>query len=140
MDNKYYGQFIIMQATIETNKQEMKPNKQYPDDKIMKVTEYVKAMIISTFTSMMDHINTLKPSTVKRDSPSFRNLPTWYRITGGIHHWTMETLKKLVACGISNMISDHQNYTKSSSRKNSKETLLWTSRTSTTTPRYVSMW
>ena len=44
---------------------------------------------------------------------------------------------KLVACGISNMISDHQNYINSSSMHNSKATLLWNSITSITTSRCV---
>ena len=33
MDNKSDEQFIIMQATIESKKQEMRANKQYSDDK-----------------------------------------------------------------------------------------------------------
>ena len=50
MDNKSYEQFIIMQATIEANKQDF-------DDKMAKLTEYFKAMIASTITSMTDQIN-----------------------------------------------------------------------------------
>ena len=46
---------------------------------------------------------------------------------------------KMVACGLSNMISDHQNSMKSSSGHNSKVTLIWTSRTSTNTPICVSI-
>ena len=43
MDNKSGEQFILMQAAIETNKQEMKSkmkaNKQYSDEKMMQFTE-----------------------------------------------------------------------------------------------------
>ena len=46
---------------------------------------------------------------------------------------------KLVACGSSNMISAHQNSMSSSSRQNSKETLIWISRTYMTTSRCASM-
>ena len=53
MDNRSDYQLIIMQATIEANKQKMKTNKQYPDHKMMKVIEDFKAMIISAVTSMM---------------------------------------------------------------------------------------
>ena len=56
------------------------------------------------------------------------NLPPWSRLTGGLHHWKGDTLPKLVACGPSNMRSSHQNSMSSSSRHNSKETLLWISK------------
>ena len=38
IDNKSDEQFIIMQAAIESNKQDMKPNKQDYEEKIMKLT------------------------------------------------------------------------------------------------------
>ena len=57
MGNNYDEQFIIMQATIKDNKQEMKSNKQDSDEKIMKLKEDFKAMLASTITSMMDKIN-----------------------------------------------------------------------------------
>ena len=60
MDNNSDEQFIIMQAKIESNKQETKTNKQYSDEKMMNLTEKFKAMIESSITSIMDHINTLK--------------------------------------------------------------------------------
>ena len=69
MDNKYDEQFIIMQAKIETNKQYMKTNKQDSDEKMMKLTEYFKAMLTSTIVSMMDHINMLKYSPTQSYSP-----------------------------------------------------------------------
>ena len=66
-------------------------------------------------------------------------LPLCSYISIGIHHCKVEIIKKLVACGISNMRSAHQNSMNSSSRQNSKAILLWTSRTSTTTSRCFSM-
>ena len=66
-------------------------------------------------------------------------LPLWSHITGGIQHWMVDSPKKLVTCGILNMRSAHQNSMNSSSRHNSKDTLIWTSITSTTTSRCVSM-
>ena len=45
MDNKSDEQFIIMQATIEANNQDMKSNKQDSDEKTMNITEKFKAML-----------------------------------------------------------------------------------------------
>ena len=39
MKNRYYEQFIIMQAYIESNKQEMKSKKEDPNEKMTKLTE-----------------------------------------------------------------------------------------------------
>ena len=50
IDNNYDEHFIIMQATIEDNKKEMKYNKQDSDDKIMKLTENFKVILASTIT------------------------------------------------------------------------------------------
>ena len=69
MDNKSYEQFIIIQSTIEANKQEIKYNKQYYDEKMMKLIKYFKAMLSSTITSMMDHINMSKSSPPQKNSP-----------------------------------------------------------------------
>ena len=44
MDNSSDEQIIIMQAKIETNKQDLKANKQDSDEKMMNLTEYFKAM------------------------------------------------------------------------------------------------
>ena len=38
MDKKYDEQFIITQASIETNKQNMRANKQDYDEKMIKLT------------------------------------------------------------------------------------------------------
>ena len=69
MDNKYDEQFIIMQATIKSNKQEIKSNKQDSDEKMMNLTEDFKAILASSITSMMDHINMYKSFSVQEDSP-----------------------------------------------------------------------
>ena len=39
MENKYYGDFIIIKAAIETNKQEVRFNKKDSDLKMMKFKE-----------------------------------------------------------------------------------------------------
>ena len=43
--NRSSEQSIIVQATIEANKKEIKSNKQDSDDKMMKLTEDFKAML-----------------------------------------------------------------------------------------------
>ena len=48
MDNNSDEIYIIMQATIESNRKDS-------DDKITNLTEELKAIITSTITSMMDH-------------------------------------------------------------------------------------
>ena len=67
------------------------------------------------------------------------NLPLWYQLSGELHHWMVDSLQKLVVCGIWNIRLAHQYSMNSSYRQNSKETLLCTLRTSTTTKKYVSM-
>ena len=102
MDNKSYEQLLIMQDTIEAN---MK----YSDDKTKNTTEYLKAMTTSTITSMMDQINISKFSIYQKDSPKAQGpntvFPAYRRASPlDVVHYT-----KIVACGISNMISDYQN-------------------------------
>ena len=45
MDNKYGENSIIVQATIEANKQEMRANKQDYHEKMMNLTEDFKEML-----------------------------------------------------------------------------------------------
>ena len=45
----------------------------------------------------------------RRMHQSIRILPLWYQIKRRLHHWKVEILQKMVACGLSNIISDHQN-------------------------------
>ena len=87
MDNKSEEKFIIMQAKIEANRQ-------YYYERMNKPTENLKAMIISTITSMMDQINISNYHQKIRIHQILRILPLWYRPTGGIHHWKVEILQK----------------------------------------------
>ena len=79
------------------------------------------------------------PRQPRRIHQLLQTLPLWYRLIGGPHHWTVDSLQKLVTYGFWNMIPDHQNSMNSSSRYNSKETLICTSRTFKITSRCVSM-
>ena len=65
MDNQSYEQFIIMQATIESNKQEIKINKQDSDEKMTKFIEDFKAIL----GSITDQIKTLKSSPNQKGWP-----------------------------------------------------------------------
>ena len=118
-----------MQATIDSTRQDY-------DEKMNKIAEEPTEIIVS----MMDQIKISKPSLVNKYSPKSQHPTTLVLakkrsppLEGG--HST-----KLMACGLSNMRSDHQNYMNYSSIHNSKATLLYISRTSTTTSRCVSMW
>ena len=73
-----------MQASIESNKQEMNANKKDSDEKMTKFTEKFKAML----AAITDQIDTLKSS------------PTQSQLTEGLHNWTVYSIKKLVACGL----------------------------------------
>ena len=53
-----------MKYIIEANKKEIKSNKQDSDEKIMKLTEYIKAMV----AAITHHINSLKFSPTEKDS------------------------------------------------------------------------
>ena len=129
MENKSEEQFILMQATIENNKQEMKA-------KMKSITETLKVFT----TCMMDQTNIYKYSLTQKYT-STRPYPTTLVPTNRRYPSLKgDTLPKLVPCGPSNMISAHQNSMSSPSRQNSKETLLWILRTFLTTSICVSMW
>ena len=66
MNNKYDEQSIIMQADIETNKQEMKANNQDSDGEIINLTEDFKEML----SAITYNINTLKLLPNKKESPN----------------------------------------------------------------------
>ena len=53
-----------MQSAIESNKQEMRPNKQDYDEKMKKFTEEFKSMLVV----IIDNIDTLKSSPTRKDS------------------------------------------------------------------------
>ena len=65
MDNKYDENFIVLQAAIEDNKQEIKSKNQHYDDKMMKLTEDFKSML----TAITYQINTIKSSQTQNYSP-----------------------------------------------------------------------
>ena len=62
MDNKSDEQLLIIQAEIEANKKES-------DEKMKKLTEYLKAIIKSTITSTMVQMEMYKPPKENRYSP-----------------------------------------------------------------------
>ena len=66
--NKSDEQFIIVQATIEANKQYMKSKKQGSDKKMMKLIEDFKVMLASTTKSFMDQIKISKYFPYQQDS------------------------------------------------------------------------
>ena len=74
----------------------MKANKQDSDDKMMKLIEYFKSMI----AAITDHINTFKSSPTYNDLKIIWTLPLWSRLTGGIHHWIVDSLQKMAECGL----------------------------------------
>ena len=89
---------------------------------------------------MMDHINTSKQFLDQKYSPNTQD-PTTV-VPDNRRALTLEGEKstKMVACGLSNTRSAHQNSINSSSIHNSKEKIKWTSINYTTTSRCVSMW
>ena len=98
-------QLLIMQDTIEEKRQDY-------DEKTKNTTEDLTSMI----TSMVDQIKISKSSPEKRDSSKYQDTTTMLLDNNrappleGVH------LQKMVACGLSNMKSAHQNSMKSSSR------------------------
>ena len=64
MQNKRYEKFIIIQAEIEANKQDMKSNKKDFDENITKFTEQFKGMLVT----ITDQIITLKSFPSQKDS------------------------------------------------------------------------
>ena len=63
--------------------------------------------LLEMTTSIMDQIKISISSTDKKYSPKSQDPTLWSRITRGIHYWKVDILKKVVLCGLSNMISDH---------------------------------
>ena len=81
----------------------------------------------------------LNSSPESMDSLKPRILAPQSCATRRLHHLQLENVKQLVVCGLLSMRLAHQISMNSSSRQSSKATLLWTSRTYTTTLRCVSM-
>ena len=65
MDNNSYEQLLIMQATIDANRQ-------YSDEKTKRLTENLTEII----SSMMDQIKISKESTGNKDSPKAQDHTT----------------------------------------------------------------
>ena len=80
------------------------------------LTKELKAMITSTIISIMDHINISKYSPYQKDSPKAQDTTTVVPANRRAPPLDGGHSTKMVACGLSNMISAHQNYMSSSSR------------------------
>ena len=113
---------LIVQATIESNRQDS-------DEKMKKLTEDLKGRI----TSMMDKIAIPESSPDHKDSPKVQYPTTVVPANRRDPPFDGGHSTKFVTCGLSNMRSAHQHSMNSSSKHNSKSTLLWNSRTYTTT-------
>ena len=83
MENKSGEQFIIMQSAIEPRKQEY-------DEKMMKLTEYFKEIL----AAITDQIKTSKYFPNHEDPPKPPDHTTVFPVTGGIHHWMLDSLQK----------------------------------------------
>ena len=126
MDTKSDENFLVIEDTIETNKQYADKNHNKTDEKPTLLTENHKetnAKItlltenLQVLTALMTgKTNILKSSPDQRIHQLLQNLPPWFRLTIGLHHWKEESQKILVACGPSNMRSAHQDFMSSSSR------------------------
>ena len=91
------------------------------------------------FASMMNQIESSKYSPYKKDSPKNKDPTTLVPANKRDPSLEGGHSKKMVTCGLSNIGSSQQNSMNYSSMQNSSSTLIWTSRTSTTTSRCVSM-
>ena len=100
MDKKSDEQFIVMKFAIESNNQEMKTNNQCPNDKIMKLTENFKAMLVSSTTSITDQINALKYSPTQKDSPNPPELTSVVHANRRATRLDGGKYTKLVECGL----------------------------------------
>ena len=76
MDNTSNEKFIITQAKIGANKQEIKSNRQESDEKMTNLTEEIKPMLASSTTPITNNINTLKSFQTKKDSPNITDPTT----------------------------------------------------------------
>ena len=101
----------------------------------MKLTEDFKEML----TAITNQINTLKSSPTQKDSLKALDPPTMVPANRRATSLFGGKSKNIGSMWTLKMMSAHQNSMNSSSRHNSKETLLWTSITSITTSRYVSI-
>ena len=130
IENKSYHQFLIIQDTTYANRQDSDDKMKKKDSKVDKLNAMVK--------NIMDNIQLSNSSPDKMDNQRTRILLLWSWLTIRLHHWNVEILQKMVACGLSNTRSAHQNSMKNSSIQNWSATMIWTTRTSKKTSRCVS--
>ena len=121
-----------MKATFHDKRKASDDQMKTYDSKLENLTKMVEKMMvqIQSLDSPPDKTYSPKNQYSAASAPDNKN----NLLLEGGHY------KKMVACGISKTRSDHQSSMNSSSRNNSKATLLWTSITSTTTSRCVLMW
>ena len=117
MYTKSDEQFIIIQDTIESNKQEAAEKQMKNDEEITQLAETLNNLT----ALMMDQTSNSKSSPTHKDT-STPPYPTTVVLANkrGTSSEGGHTLPELVACVPSNMISAHQNYMSSSSIQNSK--------------------
>ena len=107
MDNNSYEQLLIMQATIDANRQ-------YSDEKTKRLTENLTEII----SSMMDQIKISKESTGNKDSPKAQDHTTAVPANNNDPPLEGGNSTKMVSYGLSNMIPDLQNSMNYLSRQN----------------------
>ena len=118
MDTKSDEQFLVIESTIEANKQESDNKHKKTDDKLTLLTENQKEtneklnetnekLTLLLTSTNIDRTTFRNPLQTRRIHRLLRTLPPRSRLTGGLHHWKVETLPTLVACGPSNMRSSH---------------------------------
>ena len=143
MDTKFDDQFLVIEATIESNKQESNKNHKDTAEKITVITEHQKEntkTLKQILAEMKKYKNSIsKSSPNQKDTLTPPDPTTKVQTNRRAPPLEEESQKILVACGPSNMRSYHQHSMRYSSRQNSKETLLWISRTYLTTSICLSM-
>ena len=90
MENRSDEKFIIMQATIESNKQEMRSNKQDYDEKMTQFTVKFETML----AVISNQLNTLVSSPTQRDAsnpPDPTTVVTDFTIVAIINHRPIHT-------------------------------------------------
>ena len=104
MDNNSDEKFIITQSIIEPNEKVMKSNRQDSVEKMLNIIEDFKAMLASNITSIKYHINMLKYFPDYKDEPKTQEPTTVFPDNRRYTPLAVDTLQRLVAFGISNMI------------------------------------
>ena len=108
MDSKSDEKFIIIQSTIEVKRQEMDEKKINTDEKLTNITEDLR-FLTPTITSMMDQTKYSKFSLDQKDTSNPPEPTTVVPVNRRAPPLDGGNYEKMVACGISNMRSAHQN-------------------------------